>query len=220
MKELTPPLPHADTLPLSALLGRALDGVEGGLTLQEIADRTGGRGGYLLLILLCLPFTTPVPLPGVSSVIGAVVLWVALSSAGAGGLRLPVWLGRRVVGSDRLRAVLRASGRLLGWLEKAVKPRGSGWLATGVSRRLHALLMVWMAALLMLPLPIPFTNSLPGYAIILVSACLMERDGRVIFIGHLVSLAASVYVVAALVGGMALIERAWRWIANIWGIAT
>jgi hypothetical protein len=27
-------------------------------------------------------------------------------------------------------------------------------------------------------------------------------------------------VVAALVGGMALIEAAWRWITGVWGIAT
>jgi hypothetical protein len=89
-----------------------------------------------------------------------------------------------------------------------------------MSRRLHALLMVWLAALLMLPLPVPFTNSLPGYSIIVVSACLMERDGRVIFVGYLISLAASVYVMAALVGGMALIEAAWRWISGVWGFAT
>jgi hypothetical protein len=220
MKAPTPSPPHADTLPLSALLGRVLEGVDGGLTLQAVADRTGGRGGYLLLILLCLPFTTPVPLPGVSSIFGAVILWVAFASGGQGGLRLPRWLGQKVVGSDRLRGVLRASARLLGWIEKVVKPRGHDWLGTGMSRRLHALLMVWLAALLMLPLPVPFTNSLPGYSIIVVSACLMERDGRVIFVGYLVSLAASVYVVAALVGGMALIEAAWRWITGVWGIAT
>ena len=217
MKDPTPLPPHADTLPLSALLGRVLAGVDGGLTLQEVADRTGARGGYLLLILLSLPFTTPVPLPGISSLIGAVILWVALASAGEGGLKLPVWLGRKVVGSDRLRAVLRASGRLVAWIEKGVKPRGSGWLATGASRRLHALVMVWLAALLMLPLPIPFTNSLPGYSIILLSACLMERDGRLIFVGYFVSLVASVYVVAGLVGGMALIQSAWRWIVGVWG---
>jgi hypothetical protein len=220
MKASTPSPAHADTLPLSALLGRVLEGVDGGLTLQEVADRTGGRGGYLLLILLCLPFTTPVPLPGISSVIGAVILWVALTSGGEGGLRLPRWLGGKVVGSDRLRGVLRASGRLLGWIEKAVKPRGNGWLVTRTSRRLHALLMVWLAVLLMLPLPVPFTNSLPGYSIILLSACLMERDGRVIFVGYLVSLVASIYVVAALVGGMALIEAGWRWVVGVWGIAT
>ena len=207
-------------MPLSALLGRVLEGVDGGLTLQEVADRTGGRGGYLLLILLCLPFTTPVPLPGVSSVFGAVILWVALASGGEGGLRLPGWLGRKVVGSDRLRVVLRASGRLLGWIEKAVKPRGNAWLATRTSRRLHAGLMVWLAVLLMLPLPVPFTNSLPGYSIILLSACLMERDGRVVFIGYLVSLVASIYVVAALVGGMALIEAGWHWVVGVRGFLT
>ena len=220
MKASTPSPAPADTLPLSALLGRVLEGVDGGLTLQEVADRTGGRGGYLLLILLCLPFTTPVPLPGISSVIGAVILWVALTSGGEGGLRLPRWLGGKVVGSDRLRGVLRASGRLLGWIEKGVRPRGNAWLVTRTSRWLHALLMVWLAVLLMLPLPVPFTNSLPGYSIILLSACLMERDGRVIFVGYLVTFVASVYVVAALVGGMALIEAAWHWVVGVWGIAT
>lgn len=196
---------------LSSLLEGVLRGVDGPLSLQSLVGRAGGRGGYLVLIFLCLPFTTPVPLPGVSTVIGVVIAWIALAGSGDGGLQLPGWLGRRQVEERLLRRVLEASRRLVGWMEKVVHPRNSAWLETSLSRRLHGLLLAAMASLLLLPLPVPFTNSLPGYSIILVSACLMERDGRLIFVGYLVCLVATAYVVGSMIGGWALIEAAWHW---------
>jgi len=203
-----------EEVPLSTLLKELVDGPDGLLSLQEIVDRTGDRGGYLLLIFLCLPFTTPVPLPGVSTVIGMVIAWIALTGLGGSSLRLPLWLGRRTVSAERLKQVLRASRPFVRWIEKAVRPRRGGWLGGRAVRRTHAVLLTFLAALLLLPIPVPFTNSLPGYAIILLSACLMERDGRLVLAAYLVAFFASLYVVASLIGGAALIQAAWSWISS------
>lgn len=221
---MTAPRPQTDAdaisgdARLSALLGRMIREANDGVSLQQVVDRTGGRGAYLLLIFLCLPFTTPIPLPGVSVVFGVVIGWIAVAGSADRGLRLPDWLGRRPMPMGRQQLVLRASQRLVDWIEKVVRPRGSAWLTHPASRRAHGLLLAFLASLLLLPLPVPFTNSLPGYGIILTSACLMERDGRMIFVAYLVSLVATVYVLAVLVGGAEVIHLGWAWLTGQEGV--
>lgn len=206
------PVPAA--VRLSTLLDDVIRGGEQEVSLQEVVDRTGGRGGYLLLVFLCLPFTTPIPLPGVSTVLGFMIAWIALGglTRNPGGQRLPAWLGRRRIPVEGQRRVLQFSRKFVGWIERMAKPRGGGWMLGALGRRAHALLLAGLAALLMLPLPVPFTNSIPGYAIIFVSVSLMERDGRLIFVGYALSLAAVVYIGAALLGGLGALGSMWNWI--------
>ncbi len=205
--------------PLSVLLGRILEGAGGPVSLSALMERTGGRGRFVLIILLCLPFTTPVPLPGVSSVIGVAIAWLVLLGAGSRPARLPGWLGRRTLSTESLKGILAVSRRLVEWLERVVHPRRSEWLTTRWSRWMHAGLMVLLAILLTLPLPIPFTNAAPAYALILLSLCLMERDGRLIFVAYAVSIAAVVYVVGMLVGGKELFQWLWSGLMELWGRA-
>ena len=53
--------------PLSKCLSDLLQDSGGGaaLTVNEVIVRTGGRGAYLLIMLLSLPFISPIPLIGV-----------------------------------------------------------------------------------------------------------------------------------------------------------
>ncbi len=203
--------------PLSVLLGRVLEGAGGPVSLSVLMERTGGRGRFALIILLCLPFTTPVPLPGVSSVIGIAIAWLVLLGSGRRPTRLPGWLGRRTLSTESLKGILAVSCRLVEWLERVVHPRHSEWLTTRWSRWMHAVLMVLLAGLLTLPLPIPFTNAAPAYALILLSLCLMERDGRLIFLAYGVSLVAVAYVVGMAVGGKELVQWLWAGMVEMWG---
>src|SRR5690242_2346107 len=72
------PLHHH--LPLSASLEEILEHKEAGerLTLNFLLERTEGRGLYLVMVLLSLPFIVPVPLPGASVILGVVILVLAL----------------------------------------------------------------------------------------------------------------------------------------------
>ena len=60
---------------------------------------------------------------------------------------------------------------------------------------LNGALIILAVLLLMAPLPlIPFVNSLPALAIILLCFGMAERDGAVITLGYFVTLVSAVYV--------------------------
>lgn len=186
--------------PLSASLLRLADG-EGPQTFNDLIARTEGRGLYLVMILMCLPFVSPVPVPGLSNVFGVVLLIMSLRLAMGRPAQLPRFLGERQVPVERMRKVIRGSLGLVRFVERWVRPRKARWLTRPVAIRAHALLLAFMALLLALPIPpiIPFSNSLPSWGIIFVSAAMMEEDGRTIWIGYLASLVAVAYL-ASFVG--------------------
>jgi hypothetical protein len=47
---------------------------------------------------------------------------------------------------------------------------------------------------LVLPLPIPFSNNLPAWAILLIAAGLVERDGLFVALGYLMFAAGVAYL--------------------------
>ena len=187
--------------PLSLRLNRILHGNQVRPTLNGLLERTEGRGHYLVIIVFCLPFVVPVSIPGVSTLVGLIVGLLSLRLAIGQPPRLPRFLGERQLPQNLEQKLLGASVKFLRLLEKLVRPRQTRWLSWRSARFTNALLMVFMAALLALPIPpvILFTNSLPAYAIILIAASMMEEDGVTIWIGYAMSIATVIYLV--LVGG-------------------
>lgn len=178
-------------------------------TLNDLMVHTHGRGLYLVMILLCLPFITPVPLPLVSSLVGVIIVWLSMRLALELPPRLPKFLGARTLPVQRQEKILRSSLKFLEFIEKMAKPRGSSWLTLRAARCGNALVLALMGILLALPFPplVFFTNSLPSYAIILIAASMMEEDGRLIWFGYATALISLVYVVLIGVGSVALFTR-------------
>jgi hypothetical protein len=187
--------------PLSRSLQETLDAPPppGGITLNYLLERTERRGLFLILILLSLPFITPIPMPGVSNILGFVMLLLAIRL----GLELPAVLpkkfGNRALPGDKLVKVLRGSVQFLALLEKLVRPRGTGWMTWRIARIANASLVALMAFVLMLPIPpiIPFSNSLPSYSIIFLSASMMEEDGLMIWVAYAISAGTLFYLGSA-----------------------
>jgi len=180
--------------PLSQRLAHILAAGDG-LTLNQLIDRTDGRGIFSILILLALPFVGPVSLAGISVPFGLAIAWLALRLARGLPPRLPKRLGDRPL-PPGLRKVVQASVKLLRGLERVVKPRPAAWMDWPPVRTGNALLIMMMAVLLALPLPPvpPFTNALPSYTIILLAASLMEQDGRMIWAGYAAALGTVLYL--------------------------
>ncbi len=170
-------------------------------TLNQVIDRTGGRGPFALLIVLSLPFVTPVSLPGVSNVLGAVMCVIAWKLLRGAPAHLPRKVGERPMQRDRMAKILRVSARVLGFIEKWVRPRRSPWLAWRPVRLANTAAVGTMALMLALPIPptIPLSNTLPGYSIILLSVSLMEEDGVLIWAAYAASLGTLIYLVAMIV---------------------
>jgi hypothetical protein len=193
--------------PLSERLGRVLEehAREDGVTLNELIERTEGRGIFLVLILLCLPFLAPISLVGLSNILGLVMLFVGLRLALELPPRLPRIIGDRPLPSARLKKLVGGSVRFLRFLERWVRPRRSDWMTWRAVRRFHALLLAFLGLILALPIPpvVPLSNTLPSYAIILIAASMMEEDGWLIWAGYAVAVGTVVYlgsVAGALVG--------------------
>lgn len=47
---------------------------------------------------------------------------------------------------------------------------------------------------LMLPLPIPFSNSIPAWAVVLLAVGMMEKDGLCVLLGHLAVVGSWVFI--------------------------
>ena len=193
---MNPTNPHT---PLSVSLEQILEhgSDQEQITLNSLLKKTEGRGLYLVMILLCLPFVTVNPLPGASVVFGLVIMFMSLRLAFELPPDLPNFIGNRSLPPKAMKTVLRASVRVLRLLERMVKPRSSAWMNWQVIRSANALLVCFMAFLLFLPLPPipPLTNTLPGWAIVLLAISMMEEDGVMIWLGYAVSAGTTIYFI-------------------------
>ena len=167
-----------------------------GITLNHLLERTDGRGFYLVVILLALPFIIPLAIPGVSTVLGLSVALLSLKLAFGVTPRLPNLMGNRRLSPDFQTKVLRGSVKIVRIVEKFAQPRRTPWMTTRAARFVNALLMCFMGLLLALPFPPlpPLTNTLPCYCIILLAASMMEEDGVMIWFAYLLSLGSVVYL--------------------------
>jgi hypothetical protein len=164
--------------------------------LDDLLKGAEERGMYLVMILLSLPFITPIPLPGLATVIGVAVMLMSLRLAWRLPPRLPDFIGKREISRERMGAFVRSAAGALRKVEKVVRPRFGYWLKWRTVRFFNALLLALMGVLLALPLPpvLPFSNSLPSWGIIVVSLSIIERDGILIWAGYIVALGTFIYL--------------------------
>jgi len=164
------------------------------VTLRDLLAMMGESGLLLLCAFLSLPFLFPVSIPGVSTVFGA---GIVLISAAITVNRLP-WLPGKVADrrleSGKLRPVLQRGVTVLRRIDRFFKPR-LGTLTTGaVMNRINGLVLMGAGLLLMAPLGlIPFSNTLPGIAILLLAAGISQRDGLVVLGGYVMVVLTIVY---------------------------
>ena len=162
---------------------------EGPVTIGELFTICGPQGQGFLAIFLLLPFLQPLPLPGISNVIGIVLAIIGVFVA----LRRPPWVPRRLralkVEKDVVLRICTRLEKLLGALEHVVKPRVQWLFARRWFRVTNGIVWIAHALVFSLPLPIPLTNTFPAVVILLMALGILEEDLALI--------------IAAYVGGVA-----------------
>lgn len=179
--------------------------------LAEILESTQGRGYHLLLLLVALPFVGPIPLPGFSVPFGLVVSVLGLRLAIDRGPWLPQRLLQREVSAAALRRVITATKRVVRGMEFVVRPRLGFVPNHGVFSRIAGALITLSGAMLMLPVPLPFSNSLPAWTVILLSASALGRDGLLFFAGCVMFLISAAFFALIALGGVEAFEIL-RWV--------
>lgn len=156
------------------------------VTLGEVLDRLGDRASALLVTICALPFCSPITIPGMSTPFGFVILLLSFGYA----LGRPPWLPARLravkLPPKFFAKVLEFGSRLVGWIERQLRPRWGFVCDAPWKLRLHTLVICAAAMLLLLPLPPfpPLTNTLPALVIVTLTMSLLERDGVMILAGH------------------------------------
>lgn len=180
---------------LHATLSEAIDRIDGDtITLRQLLVLVGEHGMLFLCAMLTIPFLIPVSIPGVSTVFGAGIVLIAL---GITLNRLP-WLPDRLMDREldatKLKGILNRGLSVVARVEAYVKPRYSAITGTAVANRINGLAIVFAGVLLMAPLGlVPFSNTLPAFAILLLSVGMAQRDGLVVIAGYVMILATLIY---------------------------
>lgn len=193
-------------------LGEQLRGIvdrlpDEGVSLGSLLDVFGDEGLLMLTALMVLVFLVPVSIPGISTVFGAAIVMVGVSRLTGRPLWLPKRLRERELPGRRVRAALTSGLTWVQRFERISRPHRlrqlteqNAWVKVG------DLAFISAALLLMAPLSfLPFSNTLPGVALLLYSIGFIQRDGGAVVAGHLVQLASVIYFGAVFAsGGVAL----------------
>jgi len=164
------------------------------VTLRDLLAMMGESGLLLLCALLSLPFLFPVSIPGVSTVFGAGIVLISAAITFNRLPWLPQTLADRRLESGRLKPVLQRGVTMLRRFDRFFKPRLMGLASGAVVNRINGLVLMGAGLLLMAPLGlIPFSNTLPGIAILLLAAGISQRDGLVVLAGHVMVVLTIVY---------------------------
>jgi hypothetical protein len=188
---------------ISSLLAKiAKDGEGDRITVRQIVDALGARGFSLLIVILGLPNSLPMP-PPIALVSG--LLMVAISLQLIFGRAAP-WLPRTVLTKSLARHdVAKAVDTAMPWvkwIEKLARPRLS-LFDHAVSWRLLGFCLLILSLGLVFALPV--IGQIPiGIALCLVGLGLVERDGYLTLIGFGIGLMGVAFsygfIVAVLTG--------------------
>lgn len=153
---------------------------DNGLELRRVLGREGRIGIAFTLLILALP--TIIPLPGPFGLfLGTCLAFVAVQMlAGANRLWLPNFIGRRVLPLKVVEATVSATRPWVLRFEAWLTPGRLGALTGRRARIVLALPILLLAVLI--ALPIPFGNTLPALAIVLIAISLAERDGLMVIV--------------------------------------
>ncbi|MEZ0389225.1 MAG: exopolysaccharide biosynthesis protein, partial [Verrucomicrobium sp.] len=201
--------------PLSRQIGLLIDTIgDRPIRLREIIFVLQGSSYLMLLILLSVPFCFPILLLGFSTPFGAVIAIIGLRLA----LRKEPWLPERILNvqmSAKLATkLLRTSQKSIRMLEKMLRPRWTYIVDPPVYHHLYGAIIFSCGALLLLPLPIPFSNVLPALPVILLAGALLERDGQFACAGVAMFLINILFFGAIFAGGGAVIGWLEAWFSG------
>jgi hypothetical protein len=195
---------HDSSRKLSAVLVTVAESMPPAtVSLRELLSLIGEQGLLLICAFLSLPFLIPVSIPGVSTVFGLAIILIGI---GVTLNRVP-WLPRRILdrplSTPALKQAFEKGAGIVARFERWIRPRWPMLTRGTVINFMHGAALVLAGVLLMFPLGlVPFSNTLPGIAILLLSLGIIERDGLFIAGGYVMIVVTIVYFTVLAMGAM------------------
>ncbi|WP_312796652.1 exopolysaccharide biosynthesis protein [Tianweitania sp.] len=167
------------------------------VTLRELVRLIGEQGLLLLCALLTIPFLLPVSIPGVSTVFGAAIILISVGIITNRAPWLPERLMDRPLDADKLNGILKRGADMVAKIERVIRPRVRTLTDGAFINRLNGFGIMAGGILLIFPLGlIPFSNTLPAFAILFLCLGVSQRDGVFVILGYLTLVATVIYFAA------------------------
>jgi hypothetical protein len=178
------------------------------VSLGELLEMIGEQGVLVFCILLSVPFLFPVSIPGASIPFGTLIALIGIGVALDRVPWLPRWLMTRTFASPGVRSMLDRSARWFAKIEKVVHPRLLLLTHGKTLNRLNGVALAVSGLALMAPIPplMPLSNTFPGWACLLFSIGISQRDGYVVIAAWISVVLTLAYFIAFAILGVELVE--------------
>ncbi|WP_018147700.1 exopolysaccharide biosynthesis protein [Henriciella marina] len=185
--------------PLENVLERAINEIDGdNVTFGDILDLFGERSFGPVIVLLGLLVTVPPigAVPGLPMIVGLVIILFTVQIVfGAKRIWVPGFIEHRSISKEKLKAADEKAKPWLKRIDGLVSERIT--MLTGRWSIYVSAIIVIFLALLMVPLElVPFAVAAPGWAVTLFGLAFMARDGVLMLLGYLMAAIAAALTVA------------------------
>ncbi len=186
--------------PISVQLSKILSLAEGtqvsiGWLMEQLGPRSFGLTFFVMGLVGLVP--------GLSTVVGALVAWPALQMVrGREVASLPGVVRRRTIEVEKLARVSQAASARLAWSERLIRPRWPQAIQT--TRRLTGIVMLLQG--LTMIVPVPCGHLLPAFVIMLLALAYLEEDGSAFVVGLVAALASFAITGTAIWGTIETID--------------
>lgn len=164
------------------------------ITVRRLFEAIGEQGLLLFCMILMLPFLLPVSVPGVSTIFSIVVILVGISVTLNRIPWLPERLMKRELDAKSLVNAMEHGANTFARIDRVIRPRLLFMSDSAVTNRLNGVMFIFGGILLVFPFGlVPFSNTLPGLAILLLAAGIIQRDGLLIIAGYVMNVVTIIY---------------------------
>lgn len=162
------------------------------VSIKKLLDSLLDDGIHIMIMVLIAPFLIPVSIPGSSTPFGILIILLELSVLFNKKLRLPKMVSTYTLSEESMEKLFEVLYKAMGYIEKISRPRGK-LTKNKYLNKLNSIIIIVLAALLFLPLPIPFTDFIPAVSILLITVSCLEEDSYLLILGYVVSIATMAY---------------------------
>lgn len=190
---------------MAAALGRLPEDLPEKVTLEGLLQSLGDKAIAFVLVVFAIPAIIPTPGIPAGMIFGTALAILSLQIMfGAKKLVLPGFLGRLSISRSIIELTASKAAPRLAKLEKMLRPRGHV-LSKHLGPAVIGIIIFLMAVLI--ALPIPFGNVLPGLSVLAIALGLAQKDDVAVLTGFALALLSMVTSVAIIYGGWALISN-------------
>lgn len=158
------------------------------ITLGHIVEELGNESLLILSLISIMPFMQPIPIPGLSTVLGLVVFMQAIGLVFTNRPILSQKMRKTSISPSTFEMIYKASIRFTNITSK-ISMFKHPITQTIFLRKICGFSILISSAFLSLPLPIPFSNFIPAISIFLICLGLLEDDLAFILFGFTINLA-------------------------------